>query len=199
MTFSNNSMAGVAGLVGAFIPGAGAIAGSVNMKEAQASLLMVDNRSSVQLAAATGTGKGFDIGGFDAGTLGHKYGSLGAYATTAQGKVVLAAFIDAYNNLVTSVKSYRAQHIQGGMGTGGSLKVQGSEGPQATASPSATLSVRDAQLDLNALGYPVGRPDGMMGPHTRDELRRFQSASRLPATGRIDVATSQALQQQSAR
>ncbi len=200
VTFTNNNMAGVAGLLGAFIPGAGTVAASVNMKQAQASLVMVDNRSSVQLAAATGTGQGLDIGGFDAGTIGNKYGSLGAYATTAQGKVVLAAFIDAYAHLVQSVKAYRAQHIAGGMGTGGALQVQGaSSGVTASQAPALSLSVRDAQLDLNELGYSVGRPDGIMGPHTRSELRQFQAASHLPATGLLDAPTAQALQKQTAR
>lgn len=205
VTFTNNSMAGVAGLVGAFIPGASMIAANVNMKEAQASLNMVDNRSSVQVAAATGAGKGFDFMGMDAGTIGGKYGSLGAYASTAQGKVVLSAFIDAYNNLIDSVRQYKQQNVQGGMGTGGHLNVQGSDSGSAapTAAPMAqtgqAMPVRVAQMDLNMLGYNVGHPDGAMGPHTRAELRKFQAASHLQATGELDVSTIAALRTQTAR
>ena len=204
VTFTNNSMAGVAGLVGSFIPGAGLLTANVNMKEAQADLTLVDDRSSVQVAASTGTGKGFDFAGFDTGTIGGKYGSLGAYASTAQGKVVLAAFIDAYNNLISSVRGYKAQHVAGGMGAGGRLSVQGSQtapspnGAPAASAAGAPMSVRTAQMALNALGYPVGKPDGLFGPHTSEELRKFQAATGLSATGRLDAATAAALHQRTA-
>ena len=196
VNFTNNSMAGIAGLVGSFIPEAGMLAANVNMKEAQASLTMVDNRSSVQVAAATGTGKGFDFAGFDSGSLGHnKYGSLGAYASTAQGKVVLAAFIDAYGNLVQSVRQYKAQHVAGGLGAGGQLAVQDSGSASTGAMQQTGMSVHAMQMALNSLGYPVGRADGVLGPHTRAELRRFQSAAGLRATGQLDGATIAALRQ----
>jgi hypothetical protein len=83
------------------------------------------------VAAATGSARNFDFSGFGALFGGFVGGGVGAYENTAQGKVIVAAFVNAYNNLVIAVRNYRAQHIQGGPGTGGSLKVQG----ESPASP----------------------------------------------------------------
>jgi peptidoglycan hydrolase-like protein with peptidoglycan-binding domain len=58
--------------------------------------------------------------------------------------------------------------------------------------------VRDAQQRLNQLGYNVGPEDGIMGRATRAALMEFQRTERLPATGRLDRATVDALQLESA-
>jgi len=50
---------------------------------------------------------------------------LGGYTKTAEGKVITAAVADAYNQLVDAVQNYEAQTVQGGLGTGGRLGVQG--------------------------------------------------------------------------
>ena len=194
ITFSNSNVGAIAGTLGSFIPlpGAANIAGQLNMKSAQAVLTMVDNRSSVQLAAATGSAEGFDLGGFSTGTIHGKYASLGAYTTSPQGKVVLAAFIDAYNHLVVAVRNYKEQHVAGGLGTGGRLGVQGSGGAPAQSA----LSMLDAQRKLNSLGFHVGVPDGQYGPHTRLALTEFQRAHGLPTTGRLDSGTASLLAQQ---
>ncbi len=200
VTFSNSNMGGLVGAVSSFVPlpGVGQVASNLNMKEAEASLIMVDNRSSVQLAAATGSAKGFDIGGFATGTIQGKYASLGAYANTPQGKVVLASFIDAYNQLVASVKQYKQQNVQGGLGTGGGLTVQGGDSGSSAqaggqAQQGAQMSMIDAQRRLNQLGFNVGTPDGSYGPHTRAAIIAFQRSRELPETGRLDASTEQAL------
>ena len=41
----------------------------------------------------------------------------------------------------------------------------------------------DVQRKLNKLGFEVGGADGIMGPVTRDGIRRFQSANGLTADG----------------
>ena len=56
-------------------------------------------------------------------------GGLGGYSNTAEGKVIVAAFTDSYNNLVRAVRNYKAQEVQGGLGTGGGLGVQGGSTP----------------------------------------------------------------------
>jgi len=63
--------------------------------------------------------------------------------------------------------------------------------PRQTAYRST--SVARAQATLNAIGYASGPVDGIMGPQTRAAITRFQAASGLPATGRLDAATSQRL------
>jgi curli biogenesis system outer membrane secretion channel CsgG len=130
VTFSNSNAGGAAAGLAGLIPGigglvAGAAAGSMHAKSASTMLILDDNRSGVQIAAAAGSAKNMDFGGFGALFGGSAAGGLGAYTNTAQGKVVVAAFVDSYNNLVKSVRDYKAQHIDGGPGTGGKLKVQG--------------------------------------------------------------------------
>lgn len=53
--------------------------------------------------------------------------------------------------------------------------------------------VRDAQVALRDQGFYDGRVDGLLGPQTREALRNFQRARRLPVTGRLDEATLKAL------
>ncbi len=134
ITFSNNDAGGIGGaLAGIAGRTVGAIAGGIKTKEASTMLTLVDNRSSVQVAAAEGSSKNTDFslfGGLFGGGLG---AAGGGYSNTAQGKVIVAAFTDSYNNLVRAVKNYKPQTIEGGPGTGGSLAVQGEEEPAAEA------------------------------------------------------------------
>jgi hypothetical protein len=107
----------------------GALAGGIKTTEASTTLLMIDNRSGVQLAAAEGTAKNTDFAGF-----GGAYGWAGAagaggYSSTPEGKIIIAAFTDSYNQLVKVVRNYRAQTVKGGLGTGGALGVQGGSTP----------------------------------------------------------------------
>ena len=109
--------------------GVGAVAGGLKSNEASTTLILVDNRSSVQLAAAEGSAKNWDFnlaGGLLGSTAG---GGLGGYTNTPEGKILTAAFMDSYNKLVRAVRNYRAQTVQGGLGTGGRLGVQGGQTP----------------------------------------------------------------------
>jgi peptidoglycan hydrolase-like protein with peptidoglycan-binding domain len=54
-------------------------------------------------------------------------------------------------------------------------------------------SIAEAQYQLMSHGYYRGRVDGKYGQDTAFALRAFQSSSGLPATGRLDTATLQAL------
>ena len=54
---------------------------------------------------------------------GGAFGGAGGYTNTPEGKVLASAFADAYNNLVKSVKNYKAQEVRGGLGKGGRLGV----------------------------------------------------------------------------
>lgn len=106
-----------------------AVAGSVSRNEASTTLLLIDNRSGVQIAAAEGT-----AGNFDFGVFGSAWGSLGAaggggYANTPRGKVVVASFADSFNQMVRSLRNYKAQTVKGGLGTGGRLGVDGGTTP----------------------------------------------------------------------
>ena len=130
ITFSNQTAGGAGAALGGRLGSVGALlGGSMNVKEASTLLTLIDNRSSVQLAAAEGSARNMDFGAIG-GLLGSAAGGgLGGYSNTAEGKVIVAAFTDSYNNLVKAVRNYKAQEVQGGLGTGGQLGVQGGSTP----------------------------------------------------------------------
>jgi curli biogenesis system outer membrane secretion channel CsgG len=115
-----NLLPGVAGF-------AGSLASNLTFREASTTLTLVDNRSGVQLAAAEGAGSKTDFGLLSSLAGSRASGSLGGYTNTAQGKLIAAAFADAYNRMVAAVRNYQAQQVAGGLGTGGRLGVQEGE------------------------------------------------------------------------
>jgi Curli production assembly/transport component CsgG len=119
------ALAGLSRSLGAL----GALAGGIKTSEASTTLLMIDNRSGVQLAAAEGTAKNTDFAGFGAAYGWAGAGGAGGYTSTPEGKIIIAAFADSYNQLVKVVRNYRAQTVKGGLGTGGALGVQGGTTP----------------------------------------------------------------------
>lgn len=141
ITFSNEDAGGMGAALGAFGGGWGALlAGGLKFKEASTLLTIVDNRSSVQVAAAEGSAKNTDFNIFG-GAFGSALGGAGGgYSNTAEGKVIVAAFTDSYNNIVRAVKNYKAQTIEGGAGTGGHLGVQAETPAPAAASSTSTTS-----------------------------------------------------------
>lgn len=196
VTFSNNNAGGAGAVVGGLLGPVGAlVAGSIHAKEASTMLTLVDNRSSVQLAAAEGSAKNWDFGALG-GVLGGGFGGLGGgYSNTAEGKVIVAAFMDSYNGIVVAARNYRAQNVEGGLGTGGHLAVQGGQQvASATQAPKAGMTPQQAQCRLNQLGFPVGSPDGVFGKKSVQQLKLFQQSKGLPQTGQLDDTTVEALQ-----
>lgn len=121
-----------------------AVAANINQNEASTTLLLVDNRSGVQISAAEGTAKNFDFGFGAASFFGGGAVAGGAYAKTPAGKVITAAFADSYNQMVKALRNYKAQTVKGGLGTGGRLGVQGG----STA----------ASKDVDQQGAPAAKP-----------------------------------------
>ncbi|MFT4197860.1 MAG: peptidoglycan-binding protein [Pseudoxanthomonas sp.] len=129
--FSQNDAGGVGGSIGGLLgkfggklgSTVGSMRGGLKFKRAETILTMIDNRSGVQIAAAQGESRktDFALSGWASGWSGG--GSLGGYTNTPEGKVILAAFADAYNNLVRDLRNYQPQQVQGGLGKGGRLKV----------------------------------------------------------------------------
>jgi len=109
----------------------GALAGGIKTNEASTTLIMIDNRSGVQLAAAEGTAKNTDFALFGAAYGWAGAGAASGYSNTPEGKIIIAAFTDSYNQLVKVVRNYKPQTVQGGLGTGGALGVQGGKTPSA--------------------------------------------------------------------
>ena len=165
--FNNNNAGGVSGALGGLFGGGagrvlGAVGGSLNTKEASTMLTLVDNRSGVQVSASEGSSSKTDfgvMGGLFGGSAG---GAAGGYSNTAQGKVISAAFMDAYNQMVVSLRNYKAQAVTGqGLGGGGKLSVDGAAAPSQTFAP--------------------GAPAPAAAPAAASPARRAPAAARKPA------------------
>ena len=141
IVFSNSNASGMGGLLGSLIGGRDGRAvanftGNIQTKEASAMLTLVDNRSGVQVAAAEGSAAKTDLNLFGGLSGGSGGAALGGYTNTAQGKVIAGAFMDAFNQMVRSLRSYKAQTVQGqGLGGGGRLSVDGAAAPSQTYVP----------------------------------------------------------------
>jgi curli biogenesis system outer membrane secretion channel CsgG len=126
--FNEGNASGSGALLGGLIGGGAgravaAIGASTRTREASVLLTMIDNRSSVQIAASEGSASKTDLGGFGALAGISGAAGLGGYTNTPQGKVIAAAFMDAYNGMVISLRQYKAQEVKGGLGKGGQLPV----------------------------------------------------------------------------
>jgi len=110
ITFSAGDTGGIAGSLSNFSNKLGifsSVAGGVKNREASTMLALTDNRSGIQVAIAEGSASRMD---FDVGTAifgSSAGGTLGTYQKTPEGKVLVAAFTDSFNQLVRSVKNYR--------------------------------------------------------------------------------------------
>lgn len=121
---NNDSVGGLAAGVGGLLGGAvGALAGSLQSKQSVVTMTLFDIRSGVQLSISEGNSTATNYGAV-AGVLGGgAAGGLGGFSRTPEGKATVAAFMDAYNNMVISLRNYKAQEVEGGLGRGGQLKV----------------------------------------------------------------------------
>jgi curli biogenesis system outer membrane secretion channel CsgG len=139
ITFSQKGTSGMGGALGGLFGGAGrligAVAGGIKANESSTTLLMIDNRSGVQLAAAEGSAKNYDFSLFGGIFGGGGGGAAGGYTNTPEGKILTAAFMDSYNKLVIATRNYKAQTVKGGLGTGGRLGVQGGSTPASKELP----------------------------------------------------------------
>jgi hypothetical protein len=118
VVFSENNAGGIGGAMGMFgrkAGIAGSVVGGLQFKEAQTSMLLADARSGVQVAAAEGSTKKADLllgGGLFGGAGG---GSLGGYGNTNEGKIIAAALLDNYNQVVDVVRG--DESLQRSVGT----------------------------------------------------------------------------------
>ena len=117
LTFSEqNAGRGIMGVIGLIpvlrdIAGLAGFAEQVKFKEAQVALLLTDNQTTEQLAAATGSVKVTDVGvgGIMLGKIGAAGGA--GWSNSNEGKVITAAFLDAHNKLVTQVRQLQPTQL----------------------------------------------------------------------------------------
>jgi hypothetical protein len=109
LTFSeDNAGGGIAGIL-AMIPGLrdwAGVASGVKFKEAQVVLLLTDNETTEQLAAATGSARATDLG-VGGLVIGKVIGGAAGWGITNEGKVIAAAFLDAHNKLVLQARALK--------------------------------------------------------------------------------------------
>jgi curli biogenesis system outer membrane secretion channel CsgG len=110
VVFSENNAGGFGGALGGLLGGSagaliGGIAGGLKFKEAQTSMLLVDSRSGIQVAAAEGSAQNADFALAGALFGGGGGGGLGGYTNTNEGKVIAASFIDNWNNIVRAIRN----------------------------------------------------------------------------------------------
>ena len=148
IVFSNNDAGGLGGAIGGLVGGGrgraiASLGASLQTKEAAALLTLIDNRSGVQVAASEGSASKTDFAGFGELSGLRGGGNVGGYTRTPQGKLIAAAFMDAFNQMVRSLRSYKAQTVRGqGLGGGGRLGVDGGAAPSQTSAQPAAASGR---------------------------------------------------------
>lgn len=173
ITFSAKDTGGAGAIVGGLFGSvAGVLAGGFKTSDASTVLTLIENRSGVQLAAAEGSARNTDysvLGGMFGGGAG---GAAGAYSKTPEGKVIVAAFTDSMNNLIKAVKSYKAQTVKGGLGTGGTLGVQGSA-TSASTKLEGVMTERSYNKSKKLYDYVVVTKD-------KSQKFTFSSAQKIP-------------------
>ena len=125
VVIKDSPTSGLGGALGGLIGNRTAAAASAAMESRSSvvTLSLYDIRSAIQLSISEGSSTSTNFGAA-LGAFGSKAGgTLGGYSKTPEGKATVAAFLDAYNKMVISLRNYKAQDVKGGMGTGGRLKV----------------------------------------------------------------------------
>ena len=112
--------AGLGGLLGR---GGALIGGAMQSKASVVTLSMFDIRSGVQISISEGNSTATNFGAAMGAIGGGAMAGLSGFSRSPEGKATVAAFMDAYNNMVISLRNYKAQEVKGGLGRGGQLKV----------------------------------------------------------------------------
>ena len=164
---SNTGGANIGAIAGSFLPGGfGALAGGLRTKKAQAQALitLVDARTTEQVYVAEGVAQKTDIsfGGGGGGFGSTGFGALagGGYADTDIGKVITAAYFNAFVDLVHYMQAGQVQ-------TGG--QASANAGIQAYTAKSSVVLRRQASPSAASvrtfqpgdLVYPTGQKNGI--------------------------------------
>lgn len=122
--FAEKGTGGLGAVAGAVLGKVGAVvAGGLKKNEAATTLLLIDNRSGVQISAAVGSAKNYDFG-LGGGLFGSGgLAGAGGFSNTPEGKIIIASFADSFNQMVEALKNYKVQEVEGGLGKGGKLGV----------------------------------------------------------------------------
>jgi curli biogenesis system outer membrane secretion channel CsgG len=160
-----NSLGAVAGAFGNRLGGFGALAGSIRTKraEAQALVTLVDARTTEQLYVAEGVSQktdiSFGVGGGGGGWAGFLGAAGGGYANTDQGKVISAAYFNAFVDLVHYLQHNAPTGEQASQNAGiQAYTVKNPIAMRKVASPQAPV-VRS--FNPGDMVYPTGQKNGI--------------------------------------
>ena len=100
------------------------IGGAMQSKASVVTLSMFDIRSGVQISISEGNSTATNFGAAMGAFGGGVGGGLGGFSRSPEGKATVAAFMDAYNNMVISLRNYKAQEESRSLGMKGTyLKI----------------------------------------------------------------------------
>ncbi|MDP3660454.1 CsgG/HfaB family protein [Phenylobacterium sp.] len=163
---SNTGGAAIGAIAGSFLPGGfGTLAAGLRTKKAQAQALitLVDARSTEQLYVAEGVAQKTDIsfggGGGGFGTTGFGAAAGGGYADTDIGKVITAAYFNAFVNLIGYLQTSAPTGAEASANAGiQAYQAKSNVVLRKTPSPSAGAVRSFAPGDLV---YPTGQKNGI--------------------------------------
>ena len=118
----------------------------VDSSEASTTLLLLDNRSGVQVSAAVGSAKKLGFNWFGSSWSQFGSSSVSAFSNTDEGKVIMSAFADSYNQMVKALRNYKPQVVDGGLGAGGALTIDGATNAVAPATTTVTASNQETHV-----------------------------------------------------
>jgi curli biogenesis system outer membrane secretion channel CsgG len=111
---SSGAGTGTTGLLSTFIPGLDRLrpaVDSLNIQKAQVVLLLTDNRTSAQVAAAEGSASQMDLGGGMALFDALNTGEANSYTRSPEGKVVAAAMLNAFAAMVPKIRELKGTSL----------------------------------------------------------------------------------------
>jgi hypothetical protein len=163
----NSGGSNIGAVAGAFIPGPfGALAGSIRTKKQEAHTLitLVNARTTEQLYVAEGTSQKTDVS-FGAGAGGGGWGGFGAlagggYSDTAIGKVITAAYFNAFTDLVHYMQSNAAPE-PGTASTNAGSQAYTVQSHITLRSRASTQAKAVRSFNAGDMVYPTGQKDGI--------------------------------------
>jgi curli biogenesis system outer membrane secretion channel CsgG len=164
---SNSGGSAIGAVAGSFIPGGfGALAGQIRTKKAEAQVIItvVDARTTEQLYLAEGTAKktdiGFGVGGGALGSTGFGAAAGGGYSNTEIGKVITAAYFNAFIDLIHYAQGGSLPTGEQASANAGPAAMVATQSMPMRSGPSPTASMV-LNVPTGAILYPTGGRNGV--------------------------------------
>ena len=164
---SNSGGNALGAVAGSFLPGGfGALAGSIHTKksEAQALITLVNARTTEQLYVAEGaaqkTDVSFGVGGGGGGWSGFAAAAGGGYSNTDIGKVITAAYFNAFIDLVRYMQSNDAPQA-GAASADAPIQAYSVTRPTSLRTHASPDSKAVRSFAPGDLVYPTGQKNGI--------------------------------------